>query len=144
MELFPVKTPLRVLVVDDCVDTTTSLVWLLQDWGFEAEAANNGPAALRLASAFRPDAVVLDLLMPCMDGWTVAGELRKQAGLKDVFVVIMSGFDGKDGRASQPVPWDLRLRKPFDPEQLHVLLMKHEKEIRCHVSGTAGTPADQS
>ena len=64
--------PLRVLVVDDDLDTTESFRILFTLWGHHVETANDGPAALTAAAAFRPDVVLLDIMMPGMDGYEVA------------------------------------------------------------------------
>jgi CheY-like chemotaxis protein len=74
---------LRVLVVDDCPDTVTSLQLLLRSWGHEARVATDGLTALDLADAFRPDVVVLDIALPGMDGYEVAKRLAVQRGFPD-------------------------------------------------------------
>src|SRR5262249_39248456 len=53
--------PLRVLVVDDCPDTTWSMSLLLRAWGHDTSVAGDGPTALTLADSFRPDVVLLDI-----------------------------------------------------------------------------------
>lgn len=77
----------RVLVVDD--DTT--LLGFLQDYlekeGFEVAIADRGPKALRAFYSFRPELVVLDVMMPGMDGWEVAARLRE---LADVPVILLT------------------------------------------------------
>jgi CheY-like chemotaxis protein len=74
--------PLRVLIVDDDRDTTDSLAVLLKLWGFQPLVAYDGPAALAVAAAERPDLVLLDLSMPGMDGYELALRLRRQPGRK--------------------------------------------------------------
>jgi len=95
---------LRALIVDDCEDTTSSMAWLIRAWGFVAEEANCGRDALRLAAAARPDVVLLDLMMPGMDGYAVTRGLRKLPGLEDVLVVLLSGCNDTDEGSS--VPWE--------------------------------------
>jgi len=109
-----------VLVVDDCPDTTSSLCALLRLWGYEARAAGDGPSALRQAAESPPDAVLLDLSMPGMDGHEVASRLRAMPGLRDVAIIALSGH-GR-GRRAPVGDLDLYLVKPADPPELERLL----------------------
>jgi len=134
---------LRVLIVDDCEDTTSSMAWLVRAWGFVAEEANCGRDALRLAAAVRPDVVLLDLMMPGMDGYAVARGLRKLPGREDVLVVLLSGCN--DTNEGSSVPWEafcLHMRKPLDLEQLRQFLIRSEKEMCCHDPETTSTTVD--
>ncbi|WP_165075237.1 response regulator [Paludisphaera rhizosphaerae] len=114
---------LRILVVDDNVDTAACLAMLLQAWGYEAAEAHDGPEALQVAREQRPHAVVLDLGLPLMDGFEVARRLREQPGGKDVFIVCSSGFNQEsDHRRAEEAGIDQYLVKPFDPFVLEDLL----------------------
>src|SRR5690348_1665389 len=84
-------TTLRVLVVDDCPDTTASMAILLQLWGHDVRVAHDGPAALGLADGYRPDVVLLDVGLPGMDGYRVARELRANPRLPRPFLVSLTG-----------------------------------------------------
>ena len=64
--------PLRVLVVDDCRDTTDSTAELIGLWGHDVRRAYAGTAALELAAAYRPDVLLVDLGMRGLDGYEVA------------------------------------------------------------------------
>ena len=68
---------LRVLVVEDNVDAADSLSLLLRLYGHEVQVARSGPTALEMASAARPDVVLLDIGLPGMDGYEVAKRLRE-------------------------------------------------------------------
>jgi two-component system OmpR family response regulator len=63
-----VTSSLRVLVIDDCPDTRGTLCLLLRLWGHAAQAAADGLSALRLATDFRPDVVLLDIVLPGLGG----------------------------------------------------------------------------
>lgn len=68
--------PLNLLVIDDDTAVTELLTVLLSNQGFEVRTANNGAEGVGLARAKEPDLVILDLMMPEMDGWTVCKEIR--------------------------------------------------------------------
>ena len=87
--------PLRVLVVDDNEDTAASLAFLSGAWGPEVRVAHDGPAALDAALEFRPDAVVLDVGLPRMDGFEVARRLRLVPGLERALLIASTGFSGE-------------------------------------------------
>jgi two-component sensor histidine kinase len=70
----------RVLVVDDNTDAAETLALLLRIERHDVRTPHDGPTALRLAEAFRPEVVLLDIGMPRMDGYEVARRLRAQAG----------------------------------------------------------------
>ena len=127
--------PLRVLIVDDCADTTSTLVLLAGLWGYQPHAAGNAEQALRLAAEHRPHVILLDIGMPGMDGWELAPRLRQLPGLAGVFLIALSGFARTaDVRRSYEAGCDLHLNKPFDPERLQHLLAACEKEKRTHDS----------
>src|SRR5262249_318588 len=113
--------PLRVLVVDDCVDTTESLAALLGLWGYQPVAAYDGGTALDAALAQQPDVVLLDLALPGLDGLEVARRLRQQ-GLCRALVVAMTGYgDESFRRRADEAGFDLYLIKPLDLDWLQRL-----------------------
>jgi CheY-like chemotaxis protein len=117
-------TLLQVLVVDDCPDTTGSLAFLLNLWGHQAQVANSGPEALRLAAAHPPDVVLLDIAMPGMNGWEVLRQLKQLPGLKNTYLVVISGCASMEDRArSAAEGCYLHLTKPVVPELLRRLLL---------------------
>jgi CheY-like chemotaxis protein len=83
----------RILVVDDDDDIRTVLAAILSDEGFLVEEASNGRVALDRLESEReplPDVVLLDLMMPVMDGWAVLHSLRGDARLAGLPVVLLS------------------------------------------------------
>ena len=108
--------PLTVLVVDDSRDAADSLGDLLSLYGYQARVAYGGEDALRLAAAEPPDAVVLDLAMPGMDGWELARRLRDMSRWKRPLLIAVSGYgDGVARRGSDDAGLDLHLVKPVEP-----------------------------
>ncbi len=120
---------LRVLVVDDDADTRETVAYLVGLWGYAVRTAPNGPAALGLAYAFRPDVILLDVAMPGMTGWEVARRLRRDPDLRDAYVVSISGYARNDDIcASRAAGCDQHWAKPFDPGRLRELLANRHAE----------------
>jgi CheY-like chemotaxis protein len=105
------EQPRRVLVVDDDADVRTAIAEVLSVEGFSVTEAADGFEGLRRAREEHPDVILLDLLMPRMDGYGFRAEQRADAALADIPVVVISGADeskaGELGAAAF-------LHKPFD------------------------------
>ncbi|VTR92783.1 histidine kinase : Uncharacterized protein OS=Asticcacaulis sp. AC466 GN=AEAC466_02040 PE=4 SV=1: Response_reg [Gemmata massiliana] len=117
------NTPLRVLVVDDNVDTTESLSWLLQSFGHDVRVAHSGLAAIDAARDFGPDAVLLDVGLPDIDGFEVARRLRAAPDFERTVLVASTGYNrDRDRDRAAEVGFDHYLVKPFDPRRFVQLL----------------------
>lgn len=103
-----------VLIVDDDADSRTIAHTFLELRGWEVMAAADGHEALRLARARPPDLVVLDLVMPGLDGWGVAAALRADASTRRVPILALTAAAGKheQDRALE-VGCDAVLHKPI-------------------------------
>ena len=88
------------LVVDDNVDTATSLALLLTESGHDVRTAHDGPTALEAALDYRPDVVLLDIGLPGLDGFEVAKRMRQQPILQKVVLVAMTGYGQGVGPAA--------------------------------------------
>jgi class 3 adenylate cyclase len=86
-------TPAAILVVDDDVVNRTLLVRMLRQEGHEARTAENGREALELVRAEPPDVVLLDVVMPELDGISVLEELKADSELQHVPVIMISAVD---------------------------------------------------
>ena len=101
----------NILVIDDNPDLRETLVLLLADHGLTVTTVASGREALALlASGGRPNLILLDLMMPEMNGWQFLEHLRSDAAFASIPVVIMTAHTATD-----PVPAPARemLRKPF-------------------------------
>lgn len=108
----------RVLCVDDEPDAALSLTTLLSMYGFVARAAHDGPSALVLAAQLRPTACVVDIRMPGMDGYELAGRLRELLG-PGVVLVAVSGYSGEEyAEAATAAGFGWLFPKPVDPKDL--------------------------
>jgi CheY-like chemotaxis protein len=92
----PAPSNRRVLVVDDNPDSAKSLEILLSSAGFEVEVCTDGASALETVSSFGPEAVVLDLGLPDIDGYEVCRLLRRGPGGEQVLVLAVSGRDDRE------------------------------------------------
>ena len=88
----------HVLVVDDHAITREPLARLLRIEGFEASVASNGFEALDKIRSSPPDIILLDLMMPKMDGVALLTELRQDARCKDIPVILMTSLSEGLGR----------------------------------------------
>lgn len=106
---------LRVLVVDDNVDAAQSLALLLEESGHDVQTTYDGPTALEVALAFRPNVVLLDIGLPGLDGFEVAKRLRQDPDLKNIVLVAMTGYGQvTDKLRSHNAGFDHHLVKPAD------------------------------
>src|SRR4051812_47859502 len=87
---------MRILIVDDCKDTVDSLGILLGLWGHEVRVAYDGAQALATAADFKPDAVLLDILLPRLNGYQVARQLRQLPGGSELLLIAVSGYAQSD------------------------------------------------
>jgi len=106
---------LRLLIVDDNADSVDALGMWLRIEGHDTDLAYSGEEALTLAVARRPDAVVLDLALPGIDGYEVARRLRAQAGFERVCFIAMTGFGAPaDRERARLAGFDHHMVKPID------------------------------
>ena len=111
----PTRRSLRVLVVDDNVDTAETLTMLLKESGYDVRTAHDGPTALEAALDYRPNVMLLDIGLPGLDGFEVAKRMRQQPILQKVVLVAMTGYgQDADRQRSQEAGFDHHLVKPVD------------------------------
>ncbi|MGW3625082.1 response regulator transcription factor [Streptomyces sp. NPDC000880] len=115
--LRPDGSPVRVLVVDDEAALSELLSMALRYEGWEVRSAGDGAGAVRTARDFRPDAVVLDVMLPDMDGLAVLGRLRRE--LPEVPVLFLTARDSVEDRiAGLTAGGDDYVTKPFSLEEV--------------------------
>jgi two-component system phosphate regulon response regulator PhoB len=109
----------RVLVVDDEPDITGLVAYHLARAGYRVSTASNGTEALRAAREERPDAVVLDLMLPGTSGYDVLQELRRMDETREVGVILLtSRREEVDRIRGLSLGADDYLTKPFSPAEL--------------------------
>jgi DNA-binding response OmpR family regulator len=141
----PMEAERRALVVEDDDDIRDVVSMLLTVLGFEVKEASNGEVALAiLRGGWIPNIIVLDLMMPVMNGWAFRAEQRKIAGAGKVPVIVLSArrppFREVDGefQVAEILP------KPFELDSFLAAVSKHCPEAlakRPDWLGTSGTAA---
>ena len=141
----------RVLYVDDNRDIADSAAELLALSGFEVRACYDGPTALAVAAEFRPDAALLDLHMPLMDGDELAVRLREQAGGRPLLLVAVTAMGGDEYRQrTEAAGFHLHLVKPVSPYNLllvvnelwRVMAQEECPAPAAHADGRTATGAE--
>jgi two-component system, OmpR family, alkaline phosphatase synthesis response regulator PhoP len=91
----------------------------LEDEGVNFFTAENGEQALEIIQAEKPQLVFLDVMMPKMNGMEVCRRVKKELGLSDVFIVLLTAKGQElDRQKGQEVGADVYMTKPFDPEKI--------------------------
>jgi two-component system KDP operon response regulator KdpE len=123
----------KILLVDDEPDIVWLLNHTLTEDGYEVQSAPNGVEGLRLAYAFQPDLVLLDIMMPAMDGWEVLRRLRE---FSDVPVIMLTVVSGEDNLVEAlEIGADDYVTKPFTLEEL-------KARVRAVLRRTALSPSE--
>ncbi len=109
-------TPAKILVVDDEANIVRLVQAYLQQEGYEVYTATDGVAALKAARTYRPDLVVLDIMLPGMDGLEVLAQLRRES---DVYVILLTAKTEETDRiVGLTLGADDYVPKPFSPREL--------------------------
>ncbi len=108
--------PAKVLVVDDEQSILDVVTAYLRPEGFEVRTAADGPTGLQVARSFKPDVVVLDIMLPGMDGIELLARLRRES---DVYVILLTAkTEETDKIVGLAVGADDYVTKPFSPREL--------------------------
>jgi signal transduction histidine kinase/DNA-binding response OmpR family regulator/HAMP domain-containing protein len=113
----------RVLIVDDDIRNIFALSSVLEDYGMDIKTADNGREAIDLARKGDLDVILMDIMMPEMDGLETTREIRRVPGCKDLPIVAVTAkaMKGDRERCIEAGAWDY-LSKPVDREQLLTVL----------------------
>lgn len=129
-----------ILFIDDDADFVFALSKILQGGGFSVRHAENGEAGVRMAEEDPPDLIILDFMMPKMNGFEACGQLRQIDALRDVPILAMTAFGqnigevyGLGAETGQAYIQEF-LEKPVEP---NVLL----ERVKSLLAGRAGNSA---
>ena len=111
----------RVIIVDDDFEFRNVIAQALVEGGWQVRAAASGIQALEVIRRWRPDVILLDLMMPQMNGWEFSEEARRRLRLSGIPLVLMSARMDPHSEISA-LRAAAALAKPFDLEQMEQLL----------------------
>jgi len=124
----------KILLVDDDIDFIESTKTILESKPYEVIVAHEGDEGLRRAREDNPDLILLDIIMPVKDGFTVAEQLKKDPQLSKIPVLMLTSFSQRVGETSIPVSRGFQLEaedyinKPVTPEELLTIVERYLKE----------------
>src|SRR5262245_17911408 len=122
-EPIPPSVGRRILIVDDSEDGAESLAMLLQLGGHETYKAHDGQEAIKAAERLRPDAVLLDIGLPILNGYEVCRRIRREPWGQPLTIVALTGWDQEEDRhRSREAGFDAHMVKPVDHDELLRLL----------------------
>ena len=124
----------RILVVDDVMDNLILLQTILEAEGYEIELAESGNAALNLVQSSPPDLILLDVMMPDMDGYEVTQRIRQNPGLPYIPIVLVTAHAELKAVEGLNLGAANFLRKPIDFDELlarvqSFLLLKESTQV---------------
>ena len=124
----------KILIIDDDADIVEAMRVVLEKRGHKVDMAGEGNEGLEKARKGKPDVIILDVMMPGLDGFEVARELKADTGTRDISILMLTaikdqmGFDfQKETSDPQWLPVDDYCNKPLDYE---VLLEKVDRLVR--------------
>jgi len=118
----------RVLLIDDDREAVDGLARLLDLHGFKVRGTCDGQSALTLARQFQPQAIVLDIDLPKMNGYELVKQLRALPESANALVVAVTGYGQEQDRArSRAAGFDHHLVKPIEPAALVQLLQANDR-----------------
>lgn len=119
---------MKILIVEDEKNIVLSLRMLLSKLGYEVLCVDNGVEALEISRSFKPDLVLLDIILPGIDGYLVCQAMREEQETAKIPIVFISAMSREEDlkRAYQAGASDY-LIKPFTPEKIKKTLEKYLK-----------------
>ncbi len=128
------KETAKVLVIDDEPEITEIIDTFLTEFGFKVKTTNSAMEAVNLAQQFKPEIVLLDIMMPGMDGYDICAQLKKDPQFAKIPIIFLTGKDRNDdmGRSFKS-GGDMFIKKPFSCERLleiiNIVLMSTGKIV---------------
>jgi len=110
--------PQKIMIVDDEVHLARILQFTLEHAGYDVVTAFDGKEALDELEKEAPDLVILDLMLPVVDGYKVCNIMKSGDRFRDIPVIILSARDFAREELDEPLNADLLMEKPFNTEHL--------------------------
>jgi CheY-like chemotaxis protein len=108
----------RILVIDDIDDNAFLLQTLLEGEGYQVDVASSGPVALQLIETEPPDLVLLDVMMPQMNGFEVTQRIRQNPTLPFIPILLITGYTEASSTQGLDAGANGFIRKPIDFDEL--------------------------
>lgn len=86
----------KVLIVDDIPENIETISEMIKDFDIDAKTANGGKEAIELIDSFKPDVILLDLMMPNVNGWDVIDHVRSKYSKSEMVIIVVSLLSNKD------------------------------------------------
>ncbi len=119
----------KILIVDDEKDLVETVVFQLEDSGYKVITAGDGQEGLGKAKEERPDLIVLDLMLPKMDGYKVCGLLKSDARYNKIPIIMFTArAQESDKKLGEEIGADAYITKPFDAQALLAKIKQLLKE----------------
>ena len=129
----------RILVVDDSADNSFLIQAILEEEDYKVDIADSGMAALAKVDEFPPDLILLDVMMPGMDGYEVTRRIRKNENLPFIPILLITAYDQPSVAKGLDTGADDFIRKPVEFDELlarvrSLLRLKHSVDERDHIA----------
>lgn len=108
----------KILIVDDEMHLARILQFTLQHEGYEVAVAYDGQEAIEKVEKERPDLIVLDLMLPILDGYKVCNFLKGDERFRNIPIIILTARDLSRERIEEPIMADFFMEKPFNTGRL--------------------------
>lgn len=123
--MYPVSDLKRILIVDDEDDIAFVLAQMIKSKGYEVERVSDGQTALDNINESAPDLIVLDVMMPGLNGYEVCRSLKESSQLKDIPVIMLTAKAQKsDITWGEEAGADLYITKPFENQEVIAAIKK--------------------
>ncbi len=124
---------LNILIVEDDPQTVKLIKFVLEKEGYSTISAKDGEEGLQMAREKKPDLIVLDMMLPGMDGYRVCEILKANPVTKEIPIIVLTALDtGVDFEKALEKKADWYITKPFEPEHLlkrvNYLIEKRKKD----------------
>jgi len=135
----------KILVIDDSMVIRMRVKEILPEGNFDVLEAKDGVQGLNLLRSENPNLIMLDFLLPKMNGWEVYQEIQKEPGLRSIPLVIMSGRKEEvTDKLPEPFQYFAFVEKPFDQKQLHGAIREAMTKARKRPAKIAVSPTTSS
>jgi len=115
----------KILITDDEADLREVLSMRLSKAGYNILEADNGKDALRIAKEEEPNLIILDIMMPEMDGMSVSQQLKENVVTKDIPIIFLTGLQDKTTESSDHRSGvNIIFAKPYEPKELLAIVKK--------------------